>query len=66
MKLIVVKKSLSLSLSLFTGEVISADQNTGDWKEDARPFDNFILSICFTIGKYVIMIGSYTGLVRIV
>merc|ERR1719265_41912 len=53
-------------IPLFTGEVIGVDQKTGDLKEDVKPFDNFILAICFTVVKYFIMIGLYIGVICII
>jgi len=53
-------------IPLFTGEVIGVDQKTGDIKEDTKPFDNFILAACFTVLKYLIMIGLYVGAVCII
>jgi len=53
-------------IPLFTGEVIGVDQKTGDIKDDAKPFDNFILAGCFTALKFLIMIGLYVGAVAIV
>jgi len=53
-------------IPLFTGEVIGVDQKTGDIKDDAKPFDNFILAGCFTVLKFLIMIGLYVGAVSIV
>merc|ERR1740127_110160 len=53
-------------IPLFTGEVIGVDQKTGDIKDDEKPFDNFILAGCFTVLKYLIMIGLYVGAVAII
>jgi hypothetical protein len=53
-------------IPLFTGEVIGVDQKTGDIKEDTKPFDNFILAGCFTVLKFLIIIGLYVGAVAIV
>jgi hypothetical protein len=53
-------------IPLFTGEVIGVDQKTGDIKDDVKPFDNFILAGCFTVLKYLIMIGLYVGAVAII
>jgi len=53
-------------IPLFTGEVIGVNQKTGDLNEDVKPFDNFILAICFTVLKYFIMIGLYVGVVCII
>jgi len=53
-------------IPLFTGEMIGVDQKTGDIKEDAKPFDNFILAACFTVLKFLIMIGLYVGVICII
>jgi len=53
-------------IPLFTGEMIGVDQKTGDLKEDAKPFNNFILATCFTVLKYFIMIGLYIGVICII
>jgi len=53
-------------IPLFTGEVIGVDQKTGDIKDEAKPFDNFLLAGCFTVLKFLIMIGLYVGAVAIV
>ena len=48
---------------LFTGEVIGMDYKLGDIKEDAKPFDNLVLVVCFTASKFLIMISLYAGAV---
>jgi len=53
-------------IPLFTGDVIGVDQKTGDIQEDVKPFDNMILAGCFTVLKYLIMIGLYVGVVAII
>jgi len=53
-------------IPLFTGEVIGVNQKTGDLNEDVKPFDNFILAICFTVVKYFVMIGLYIGVICII
>jgi len=53
-------------IPLFTGEAIGVDPKTGDIKDDAKPFDNFILAGCFTALKFLIMIGLYAGAVGII
>ena len=45
----------------FIGKVIGVDQKTRGIKEDANPFDNFILAGCSTASKYLIMIGLHVG-----
>merc|ERR1719443_1342283 len=53
-------------IPLFTGDTIGVDQKTGDIHEDARPFENWILATCFTILKFLIMIGLYVGAICII
>merc|ERR1719375_3056466 len=53
-------------IPLFTGETIGVDPKTGDIADEAKPFDNWILATCFTILKYLIMIGLYVGAVVII
>merc|ERR1719375_341507 len=53
-------------IPLFTGETIGVDQKTGDIADEAKPFDNWILATCFTILKYLIMIGLYVGAIVII
>jgi len=53
-------------IPLFTGEVVGVDQKTGDIKDDVKPFENFILAGCFTVLKYLIMIGLYVGACAII
>merc|ERR1719252_131425 len=51
---------------LFTGETVGVDQKTGDIAEDSKPFENWILAGCFTVLKFLIMIGLYVGAVAII
>jgi len=53
-------------IPLFTGDVVGVDQKTGDIKDDVKPFENFILAGCFTVLKYLIMIGLYVGACAII
>merc|ERR1719345_642299 len=53
-------------IPLFTGDVIGVDPKTGDINAETKPFDNFILATCFTVLKYLIMIGLYVGAVCII
>jgi len=53
-------------IPLFTGETIGVDPKTGDIADDAKPFENWILATCFTILKYLIMIGLYIGAIVII
>ena len=45
----------------FIREVIGVDQKTRGIKEDAKPFDNLILAGCFSVLKFILMIGLYVG-----
>merc|ERR1719454_56032 len=53
-------------IPLFTGESIGVDQKTGDIADDAKPFTNWILAGCFTVLKFLIMIGLYVGALAII
>merc|ERR1719327_1795301 len=53
-------------IPLFTGKAIGTDPKTGDIPEDSKPFKNWILAGCFTILKYLIMIGLYIGAICII
>merc|ERR1719262_1670928 len=46
-------------IPLFTGKVIGVDVKTGDIKDDYKPFSSPILAICFTVLKFLIMLGLY-------
>ena len=46
-------------IPLFIGAVIGVNQKTGDVEDDRKPFTNFFLTACFTVLKYLIVIGSY-------
>ena len=48
-------------IPFFSGEVIG-----GDIDEDVKTFDHFIRAACFTVFKYVIMIGLYVGVICII
>ena len=38
---------------------LQADQQTGDVSEEVKPFDYFILAICFTVVKNVIVLRAH-------
>merc|ERR1719454_1449263 len=46
-------------IPLFTGKVIAVDPKTGDIPEGESPFENKILAGCFTVLKFLIMLGLY-------
>jgi len=48
-------------IPLFTGEVIGVDPKTGQIPEDKDHFENRICAICFTVLKYLILLGLYGG-----
>merc|ERR1719440_1156966 len=52
-------------IPMFTGELVGVNSQ-GDIDEDEKPFDNWILATCFTILKYLIMIGLYIGAIVII
>ena len=43
----------------FNSQVIGVAHMKGDLKEDVKPFDKFIVAICFAAVKYFIMTGLY-------
>merc|ERR1719388_618704 len=53
-------------IPLFTGEVLGVDPKTGDIPEDAEPFSNQACAICFTVLKFMILLGLYGGAVAVV
>merc|ERR1719463_1010484 len=53
-------------IPIFTGEVINVDPKTGEFPEDAKPFSNAILAGCFTVLKFLIMLGLYVGALVVV
>jgi len=48
-------------IPLFTGEVIGVDKKTGQIPEGEKHFENQICAICFTVLKYLILLGLYGG-----
>merc|ERR1719498_828430 len=53
-------------IPIFTGKVIGVDVKTGDLKDDAQPFEAPIVAACFTVLKFLIMIGLYAGALVVV
>jgi len=53
-------------IPLFTGEVMGVDPKTGQIPEDAKPFENQICAIAFTVLKYIILLMLYVGALGVV
>merc|ERR1719395_419728 len=53
-------------IPLFTGEVFGVDPKTGMIPEDEEHFENQCVAICFTVLKYLLMLGLYGGAIAIV
>merc|ERR1719281_1617612 len=56
----------SLVIPLLTGEKVKIDPQTGEPDKEHQPFKNTIAAVCFTILKYLIMIGLYVGAICII
>merc|ERR1719359_1005947 len=56
---------VALVVPLLTGEKAKFTER-GDIDEDYKPFKNKIAAICFTVLKYLIMIGLYVGAICII
>merc|ERR1719301_162815 len=56
---------VALVVPLLTGEKAKFNER-GDIDEEYKPFKNKIAAICFTVLKYLIMIGLYIGAVCII
>merc|ERR1719456_1207962 len=48
-------------IPIFTGKVMSVDPKTGQLDDDYKPFSNQIVAICFTVLKFLILLGLYVG-----
>merc|ERR1719331_2934182 len=57
---------VALVVPLLTGEKVKLDKTTGKPDHDHQPFKNTCAAVCFTILKYLIMIGLYVGTVSII
>merc|ERR1719359_1197871 len=57
---------VALVVPLFTGEKVKLDPETGKPDPDHQPFKNVIAAVCFTVLKYLIMIGLYIGTISII
>jgi len=53
-------------IPLFTGEVFGVDPKTGMIPEDEEHFENKCVAICFTVLKYLLLLGLYGGAIAIV
>merc|ERR550537_666399 len=56
---------IALVIPLFSGEKVPLNEN-GEPDEEHMPFKNTCAAICFTILKYLIMIGLYIGAIAII
>merc|ERR1719482_1754941 len=57
---------IALVVPLLTGEKVKLDPTTGKPDHDHQPFQNTIAAVCFTVLKYLIMIGLYVGTISII
>merc|ERR1719378_1319741 len=57
---------IALIVPLLTGEKVKLDPTTGKPDHDHQPFKNTIAAVCFTVLKYLIMIGLYVGTISII
>merc|ERR1719355_147632 len=57
---------IALVVPLLTGEKVKLNPETGEPDEEHQPFKSTIGAICFTVLKYLIMIGLYIGTVCII
>merc|ERR1719159_1340527 len=56
---------VALVVPLLTGEKVKFNER-GDIEEGHQPFKNTIAAVCFTVLKYLIMIGLYIGAICII
>merc|ERR1719252_61423 len=56
---------VALVVPLLTGEKVKMNER-GDIDEESKPFKNKMAAICFTVLKYLIMIGLYIGAISII
>merc|ERR1719316_758676 len=56
----------ALVVPLLTGEKVQVDKETGEPDKEHQPFKNTIAAVCFTVLKYLIMIGLYVGAISII
>merc|ERR1719399_1892084 len=53
-------------IPVFTGKVMKVDPKTGDIPTGEKPFDQPIVAGCFTVLKFLIMLGLYVGALVVV
>merc|ERR1719399_1539629 len=53
-------------IPIFTGKVINVNVKTGEIKDDQKPFEQPIIAGCFTVLKFLIMLGLYIGALIVV
>merc|ERR1719218_504457 len=51
---------------LLTGEKVKLNERTGEPDHEHQPFKNTCAAVCFTVLKYLIMIGLYVGTISII
>merc|ERR1719262_468689 len=56
---------IALVVPLLTGEKVKMNER-GDIDEESKPFKNKIAALCFTVLKYLIMIGLYIGAICVI
>merc|ERR1719502_2039888 len=56
---------VTLVIPLLTGEKVKHDEH-GNIDEDHQPFKNTIAAVCFTVLKYLILIGLYIGAIVVI
>merc|ERR1719240_2174053 len=57
---------VALVVPLLTGEKVRLCKETGKPDHDHQPFKNTCAAVCFTVLKYLIMIGLYVGTISII
>merc|ERR1719265_1331128 len=57
---------VALVVPLLTGEKAKIDPVTGKPDHDHQPFKNTCAALCFTVLKYLIMIGLYVGTISLI
>merc|ERR1719217_1656486 len=57
---------IALIVPLLTGQKVKICKETGKPDPDHQPFKNTCAAVCFTVLKYLIMIGLYIGTISII
>merc|ERR1719331_2961761 len=57
---------IALVVPLLTGEKVKLDPTTGKPDKEHQPFESKMGALCFTVLKYLIMIGLYVGAICII